>query len=217
MSLVTLAPRHVGWKTDEGVAATVRMERDGEGLRIVEATYDDVVDLSRLLDAVAEVATAPWIAGGDDALGACGFGRRSGDWVRELRPVTASAERTGATTLGALEAAIRAAWSAETCCDPAGWTPENPAHQQCDVTARVVQDHLGGDVLVAGVVRAGRRVDRHAWNRLPGGLAIDLTREQFRDGEELEEPSVVTEFVGETLPQRYELFAARVRAKLHGT
>jgi RNA:NAD 2'-phosphotransferase (TPT1/KptA family) len=67
---------------------------------------------------------------------------------------------------------------------------------------------------VAGVVLDGLRVDRHAWNRLPSGLVLDLTREQFRDGERLEEPIVNDVARIDRNPERYELLASRVRAKL---
>jgi hypothetical protein len=183
------------------------MERNGDELRVVETQYSSVDDLRELFDALASAATAPRLTGSDPVLGECGFV----GGVRELAPVAAP---TWVFTLSALETAIRASWAAETSCDAAGWTPENPAYQQCDVTARVVHDYLGGDVLVCGVIRHGVRVDRHAWNRLPSGLEIDLTREQFVSGEQFEEPSVVEAYIGDTVESRYEVFAARVREKL---
>lgn len=57
------------------------------------------------------------------------------------------------------------------------------------MTAALVQELAGGAVLVAGVIRDGRRVERHAWNRLPDGTAIDLTREQCPPGTQLEAPT----------------------------
>lgn len=207
MTLVSLAPRHVGWSVDSAVVASARMERDGDEMRVVETEYANVDDLRELFDAIAAAATAPRLVGSDPVLAECGFL----DGVRELTPV---ASPTRVFTLSELERAIRESWSAETSSDPDGWSTENPAYQHCDVTARVVHDYLGGEVLVGGVIRDGVRIDRHAWNRLPSGLEIDLTREQFVAGEEYEEPSVVSEYVGETLPARYELFAARVRDRL---
>jgi len=207
VTLVPLAPRHVGWRVAGTVVASVQLERDGDELRVVEMQYSSLGDLRELFDALASAATAPRLTGGDPALGECGFV----DGVRELAPVAAL---TRVFTLSALETAIRASWAAETSCDAAGWTPENPAYQQCDVTARVLHDYLGGEVLVCGVIRDGVRVDRHAWNRLPSGLEIDLTREQFVAGEQFEEPSVVEEYIGETVESRYEVFAARVADRL---
>ena len=70
---------------------------------------------------------------------------------------------------------IRPSWCAATSADPKGWTPENPSHGQCAVTALVVQDLLGGTLL-----RTINDGISHYWNRLPTGIEVDLTREQFR-------------------------------------
>jgi len=93
-------------------------------------------------------------------------------------------------TLAEIEAAIRASWGRDTVDDEDEWTPDNPSRGQCDVTSLVVHDIFGGDVLAAGVFRDGERVESHMWNRLPGGLELDLTREQFKNGEVICEPSV---------------------------
>lgn len=92
-------------------------------------------------------------------------------------------------TLAEIEDAIRASWSLETAEEDDGWTPENPARGQCDVTSLIVQDIFGGDLLAAEVFLDGARVEWHMWNRLPGGAEVDLTREQFRNGEVVGEPS----------------------------
>jgi hypothetical protein len=93
-------------------------------------------------------------------------------------------------TLTEIEAAIRASWSLDTAEEDDGWTPDNPSRGQCDVTCLVVHDIFGGDILAANVFQDGERVEAHMWNRLPGGLELDLTREQFRNGELVGEPSV---------------------------
>ena len=60
----------------------------------------------------------------------------------------------------------------------------NPASGHCASTALVVQDRLGGELLMADVHEAdGSRQGVHYWNRLPDGRELDLTREQFRRGE----------------------------------
>jgi len=214
MSLVELGHRHIGWQTDDGVAASIKLEREGDEVTIASIEHDDVAAVRNLLDAVMGVVTASRLVGGDDVLEHCGFERDGERWVRELTVEAAPDALTRAVTLAQLEEAIRVSWSAETCDHPESWTPDNPAYQQCGVTARVVRDYLGGEILAAGVVRNGRRVDRHAWNRLPSGLVVDLTREQFRDGERLEEPAVSSPLRSEHNPERYELLARRVRAKL---
>jgi hypothetical protein len=214
MSLVELAPRQVGWQTNDGVSASLKLKREGDDVAIASIEYDDPASARELVNAVADVITAPRIVGGDDVLEHCGFESDGGRWVRELTVEAAPDELTRAVTLSQLEAAIRASWSAETSDRPESWTPDNPAYQQCDVTARVVRDYLGGEILVAGVVLAGLRVDRHAWNRLASGLVVDLTREQFRDGERLEAPTVNDVVRIDRNPERYELLASRVRAAL---
>jgi hypothetical protein len=93
----------------------------------------------------------------------------------------------------ALQAAISASWSAETCdpTDTADWSPANPSRGQCAVTAMVVQDLFGGELLEAEVhFPDGTRQGFHYWNRLDG-VEVDLTREQFSSEELVQEPRVV--------------------------
>jgi len=85
---------------------------------------------------------------------------------------------------------VRESWTLDTSDDPHEWAPENPPRGQCDITSLVVHDFVGGDLLAADVYRNGERVEAHMWNRLPSGIEIDLTRDQFRGGEEVGEPTV---------------------------
>jgi hypothetical protein len=53
-----------------------------------------------------------------------------------------------------LQAIIRSGWSSESC-DPVDlqdWSPQNPARGQCAVTALVLQEILGGELLLAEVL-----------------------------------------------------------------
>jgi hypothetical protein len=93
-------------------------------------------------------------------------------------------------TLAQIEDAIRESWGRDTADEDDDWTPENPSRGQCDVTSLVVQDIFGGELLAAGVFRDGERVESHMWNRLPGGIELDLTRDQFANGDVIGEPSV---------------------------
>jgi hypothetical protein len=125
-------------------------------------------------------------------------------------------------TLASIERAIRDAWSLDTAEEDDGWTPENPSRGQCDITALVVQDLLGGDVLGADVFLDGTRIEGHMWNRLPSGVDLDLTREQFRRGETIGEPRVGrrTSAIADPSHPRYHRYEAylvlseRVRASL---
>jgi hypothetical protein len=97
-------------------------------------------------------------------------------------------------TLDDVTAAVRVAWSRETCddVDLADWTPANPARGQCGATALIVHDLLGGELLQAEVLRPdGSWQGVHWWNRLPDGTEVDLTREQFAPGEVVQAPWVV--------------------------
>jgi hypothetical protein len=77
-------------------------------------------------------------------------------------------------TLPKLQAALEHSWNKETCYPPLQeeWTEENSAFGQCAVTALIVQDFFGGDILFCDH-------QNHAWNKLPDGTEIDLTRSQF--------------------------------------
>lgn len=124
-------------------------------------------------------------------------------------------------TLAQLEEAIRGAWSEDTASEDNEWSPDNPSCGQCDITTLVVHDLLGGEVLAADVFLDGERVEAHMWNRLASGLEVDLTREQFRAGQVLGDPTVRTRpaTFEPTHPRyhRYEQYlvlSERVRATL---
>ncbi|MCI0386280.1 hypothetical protein [Streptomyces sp. CNQ085] len=90
-------------------------------------------------------------------------------------------------TLLDIDRALRASWSADTC-HPSDitrteWSPDNPAWGHCDITSLVVNDLLGGELVVGEVFRGGEQEGYHWWNRLPNGVELDLTREQFIRGE----------------------------------
>jgi hypothetical protein len=125
-------------------------------------------------------------------------------------------------TLTDLEQTIRAAWSPETAdpVDRADWTPENPARGHCGVTSVLLQRLLGGELLVADVVHAdGTRQGIHYWNRLAGGVEVDLTREQFISGEVVLDDTVRVaprpeRIEGSRVATEYRTLEARVRAAL---
>ncbi|WP_142212361.1 hypothetical protein [Streptomyces sp. SLBN-118] len=123
-------------------------------------------------------------------------------------------------TLTDITAALRAGWARDTCSpddlERADWTTDNPAWGHCDITALVVNDILGGDLVVSEVHLGGEQHGYHWWNRLPSGIEIDLTREQFRGGQRVTGGRVVTRPPGR-LPRRweeYQLLRRRVMARL---
>lgn len=124
------------------------------------------------------------------------------------------------TSLLALDRAFRTAWAADTCSpddvarEP--WRPDNPAWGHCDITALAVHDLFGGDLMLAKVELDGADVGHHWWNRLPSGLELDLTYEQFRLGQQLLDAGPVVRPTG-PLKRRaaeYHLLRERLAAAL---
>jgi len=77
-------------------------------------------------------------------------------------------------TLEELRRILEKAWSEDT----AGgdrWDPKHPSLNQCAVTALVVQDFFGGELLRCAMTNG----DSHYWNMLPTGQEADLTMDQF--------------------------------------
>jgi hypothetical protein len=83
-----------------------------------------------------------------------------------------------------LRRALRAAWSAETSAESGSWTAENPSWGQCAVTACLVQDVLGGEILWAAATTPDGARHSHYFNRLEDGIVLDLTCDQFPAGTE---------------------------------
>lgn len=119
-------------------------------------------------------------------------------------------------TLTDITQAIRSGWAADTCSaddhERSPWTADNPAWGQCDITALVVHDFFGGELLVGEVYLDGEQHNYHWWNRLPSGIEIDLTYEQFKLGQMVSGSRAVPRPVGRP-PRRgdeYELLRGRV-------
>jgi hypothetical protein len=123
-------------------------------------------------------------------------------------------------TLIALERAIRASWAHDTCSPDdqarAPWTAGNPAWGHCDITALFLHDLVGGELMLCEVHLGPEQQGYHWWNRLPGGIEIDLTRDQFRLGQTLHAARVVQRPPGR--PKRraaeYDLLSRRVRGRM---
>ena len=80
-------------------------------------------------------------------------------------------------TLDELYAVLRKCWSRETSNNPKTFAIWCPAIGQCAVTARIVCDMFGGQIISSG---------GHYWNRIDG-VMVDLTSEQRRGLENLNE------------------------------
>jgi len=73
-----------------------------------------------------------------------------------------------------LELILQKSWSRETCYPSLQkkWSNDNPALGQCAITALIVQDYFGGELLYC-------KHFQHYWNKLPDGKEVDLTKSQF--------------------------------------
>src|SRR5262245_2275609 len=117
----------------------------------------------------------------------------SGVMLNTGRPISAGRPETvgpvghnfGMLNVELLRPLLQAAWGPDTC-DPhdlGGWEPGNPARDQCGTTALVVQDLLGGELILGEVHVDGAKIGHHYWNQLPDGTTVDLTADQFHPGE----------------------------------
>ena len=72
------------------------------------------------------------------------------------------------------------AWSSTTSYDSTNWSPANPDWGQCAVTALVIQDFLGGEILhTVAELPDGQQI-HHYYNQLPEPIGdVDITSEQF--------------------------------------
>jgi hypothetical protein len=92
--------------------------------------------------------------------------------------------------------AIRESWSLRT---SGNWLPDNPARGQCNVTAMLVHELFGGEILKTPLPEGD-----HYYNRLDG-KRVDLTDSQFdRPIAYADLPSDRTEALMGTTAQKYE-------------
>jgi hypothetical protein len=122
-------------------------------------------------------------------------------------------------TFGEIEEAVRSSWGPDTLFASADYMARGggqPSRGQCGTTALVIQNLLGGDLMVADVEYEGQVDGVHYWNVMPGGVELDLTRDQFTAAESLVNQRRVTtgrssSSAGE---QPFELLQERVTAAL---
>lgn len=105
-----------------------------------------------------------------------------------------------------VRSALRAAWSIET---SSKWLPDNPALGQCGVTALVVQDLLGGDILKTRTGDAW-----HFYNRV-GGKRMDFSEGQFSSPViYCDFPADRSEALADTSPEQYRILSERLLEKM---
>ena len=104
--------------------------------------------------------------------------------------------------LAALQSALEQSWSIET---SSKWLPDNPARGQCSVTALVVQDVLGGEIVKTDVGGAW-----HFYNFIDGQRR-DFSESQFLESVAYADlPSSRKEALSDTSFAQYRALRERV-------
>ena len=85
-----------------------------------------------------------------------------------------------------LEYLLEECWSRETSSDPDNWSFSNKAYGQCAITALIVQDAIGGNLLRVETLPPDKKVS-HYYNEVDGKV-IDFTRKQFANDTKFSEP-----------------------------
>lgn len=136
----------------------------------------------------------------------------------------ADADRTDdAVAVARLKQQLRQAWCRESAAISCQlyWTTGNPALGQCAVTALIVQDVLGGEIVCSSIDDDS---PDHYFNRLPDGRELDLTLEmfpagtRFPPGEAVDRSYILTSEPAKRakMPERYAILKKRWEAVASG-
>lgn len=123
-------------------------------------------------------------------------------------------------SISELEAVLRDSWSSATSADPDNWSRSNKAWGQCAVTACLVQEYFGGELLrVTAFLSDSENSIGHYFNRLPNGETVDLTSSQFPPGTTFSDPPEIRDraYVLDprfTTRKRYQYLKRRMRAQV---
>lgn len=126
--------------------------------------------------------------------------------------------------LETLEKVLRNIWARETSSDAQNWNSTNPAWGQCAVTALLVNDYFGGEIVWAEAKLPDGRSVSHYFNKI-NEKEVDLTRCQFPEGtcilqgvEKKKEYASTREYVlrapGSTTKERYEILKQKIEENL---
>lgn len=104
---------------------------------------------------------------------------------------------------------LKAVWAGDTAGGTTSWSQDNPAKNHCSVTALIVQDYFGGELLntkTAGGTHFYNSIDGKRW---------DLTVSQFAEPICFEDnPATREEAMADASEAKYRILAERVR---HGS
>lgn len=105
---------------------------------------------------------------------------------------------------------LEKAWCAETSYYSETWNEANPTYGQCAVTALLVNDILGGEIVWAEVDLFDGKKESHYFN-LIDGKEIDITRSQFTEGTVV--PRGVPKTKGYTTTREFMLSSENTRRR----
>ncbi|MFB8003109.1 hypothetical protein [Nocardia sp. NPDC056000] len=129
----------------------------------------------------------------------------------------------GVVSIEVLQDALWRSWSADTS-KSSGWSERDRAKGQCAMTACVVQDYFGGEIVnTIARLPTGAQVS-HYFNIIDGAV-VDLTKQQFPLGTEFPDPAPKANghrttrdycLSSEDTRKRYLLLSARVVDDING-
>ena len=93
-------------------------------------------------------------------------------------------------TRSEIESAIALSWSIDTTYCVDDYAAKDPAWGNCAVTALLLQQLLGGELMQGWAREPGRRGTAHYWNRV-NGSDVDMTWRQFAPGTILTDDRIV--------------------------
>ncbi|QRX82053.1 hypothetical protein [Glaciimonas sp. PAMC28666] len=101
---------------------------------------------------------------------------------------------------------ISRVWSGDTSSPTGAWSQSNPAQNHCSVTALVVQDHFGGEILTTRTSGG-----THFYNQIHG-IKWDLTVSQFAEPVPYDDtPSSRDIALADTTEQKVALLTTRLK------
>lgn len=121
-----------------------------------------------------------------------------------------------------IEKALQKSWTRETSHDADKWNESNPALEQCAVSALIVNDYCGGEIVWAEALLPDGQKISHYFN-LVDGEEVDTTRSQFPEGTIIQKgvkrnkefPTTRDSLLSnENTKKRYEILKERVENNL---
>ncbi|HEX3379309.1 MAG TPA: hypothetical protein VHU21_05855 [Paraburkholderia sp.] len=121
---------------------------------------------------------------------------------------TPAVSKTFATPIDLYRALARA-WSGDTSSPTHAWSATNPAQNHCSVTALIVQDYFGGEILTtrtSGGTHFYNLIDGKRWDLTIGQFAEPIPFDDTRSSREAA--------FADTSPEKYDMLKSRAAQSL---